>query len=404
MTGRKSLLDEVDEELALMAAEAADDPNDPLDGLVNAADLQPERIEWLWRDYVPFDTLTIVDGDSTVGKSLTMVDLIARMSRDAPMPDGSEAEPCAIVILNKEDHWNRVTIPRLDAAGADRVGSRRISFLKGKRKGTSQWESVVLPADIDWLASMITAAKKASGLDRVMFYADPLMAVVEDRVNSHSYHETMRALEPIHRLCGDTGCAFVGVRHLTKSNPSGKAIHAGQGSTAIFSTSRMGLMVAYDPDDDDDDINARARILSVVGTNLGPRRPSLRWKIQVVPLEMQTAHGPVVAQVPTVSWLGESAITADDIALISSGDRGPGTLVKAKLHKALRAGPARHTEVWSMLEAETNASESTRWRVVGQEISSGRILKARERRQNGLVWYSLPKDADRLDTVTKEVP
>jgi RecA-family ATPase len=296
-----------------------------MDGLVNAGDLKAERIEWLWKNFLPFDTLTIVDGDSTVGKSLTMVDLIARMSRDDVMPDGAQPEPCAIVVLNKEDHWNRVTVPRLDAARANRTGNR-IWFLQGKRKGSAQWQSVVLPADINWLAEKIEAVKKASGLKRVLFYADPLMAVVEDRVNSHNYHEMIRALEPIHRLCGDTGCAFVGIRHLTKSNPSGKAIHAGQGSTAIFSTSRMGLMVAYDPDDQSEEED-RARLLLVNGTNLGPKKKSLRWRVEVVSVETQQG----VDEVPRIRWDGESGVTADEIAMLNSGDRGPGALVKANL-------------------------------------------------------------------------
>jgi hypothetical protein len=380
---RKSLLDEADEELALMAAEAADDPNGPMSGLVNAADVKLERIEWLWKNYLPFHTLTIVDGDSTVGKSLTMLDLIARMSSDTPMPDGSEAEPCVIIVLNKEDHWGRVITPRLTAAGWDE-SANRVWFLKGKPKGKSQWQSVVLPADIDWLAEKIEAAKKASGLDRVMFYADPLMAVIEDRINSHNYHEMIRALEPIHRLCGDTGCAFVGIRHLTKSNPSGKAIHGGQGSTAIFSTSRMGLMVAYDPDDQTEEEH-RARLLLVNGTNLGPKKKSLRWRLDVVTVE--TEDGPTEA--PRVRWEGESSVTADDVAALSGGDRGPATVVKAKMHSALRQGPMLHVKLREMVEAETTASESTFWRVIRQETDGGRILKRREG-GNGLVWYALP--------------
>lgn len=44
----------------------------------------------------------------------------------------------------------------------------------------------------------------------------------------------------------------------------------------------MGLMVAYDPDDDNVDENARARIFTVTGTNLGPKKKSLRWEIEMV--------------------------------------------------------------------------------------------------------------------------
>jgi AAA domain len=383
-------------------------PEDPMDGLVNSADLEPERIDWLWQDYLPFDTVIVVDGDSTVGKSLTVIDLIARMSRDDPMPDGSFPADAAVIVLNKEDHWTKVTLPRLIAASAD-LAAGRIFFLEGKKRvvcGTcrkldcrnprhdkpqERWTSVVLPADIDWLAAKVRAVKEVTGCERVLIYADPLMAVIEDDVNTHNYHEMIRALEPIHRLCGDTGSAFLGIRHLTKTNTSGKALHAGQASVAVFSTSRMGLMVAYDPDDDNADENARARVLAVVGTNLGPKKKSLRWELEVV--EITTKQGPTTQ--PRVRWLGESDVTANDIALLASGDRGPGALVQTKLLGHLKDGPVRHGDLWSYLEAETNASERTRWRVLGILIDEGKILKAKD--HDRLTWYALPKHSTELE-------
>jgi len=147
----------------------------------------------------------------------------------------------------------------------------------------------------------------------------------------------------------------------------------------------MGLMVAYDPDDQSEEED-RARLLLVNGTNLGPKKKSLRWRVEVVSVETQQG----VDEVPRIRWDGESGVTADEIAMLNSGDRGPGALVKANLRAILRQGPVTHSEVWGALEAECSASERTRWRVIGQEVDGGRILKAREKRDNGRVWYALP--------------
>jgi len=367
---------------------------DRLGALKHPRKVETRRIDWLWKDWIAFDTITVLDGDSTVGKSLMMLDLIARMSRGGPMPDGAVPEAAAVIIVNYEDNWERVLVPRLEAAGADLDNGIRL--FKGKpSEAGNDYTSVILPDDLVELRKTIEAVKMVTRRDHVLVYVDPLMSVLSDETNLHNYHETLRALEPIHRLCGETGAAFIGIRHLTKANMTGKAIHLGQGSVGIFSTAREGLLVAYDPDDTTEQ-NARRRILAISGSNIGPKRKSLTFTITTRPTRLGdgTTQG-----VPVIAWGEKSDLSADDLAELTSGDRGPGAKVQAIIKRELKDGPQRHTTVFDAVIADSGASDRTFWRVMTREVDAGRVLKAK---YDGSTWYALRGQETELDVLARE--
>src|SRR6266851_2971574 len=55
------------------------------------AEWQPKAIEWLWKDRIPLGKLTVIEGPPGVGKSMMVLDLVARLTRDAPWPDGPKS-------------------------------------------------------------------------------------------------------------------------------------------------------------------------------------------------------------------------------------------------------------------------------------------------------------------------
>lgn len=70
-----------------------DEPAEPLAPvLVRLADIIPERFRWLWPGRVPLGKLTIVEGDPGLGKSLLTLDLAARVTGGALMPDGAVSD------------------------------------------------------------------------------------------------------------------------------------------------------------------------------------------------------------------------------------------------------------------------------------------------------------------------
>ena len=43
--------------------------------------ITPQDIEWIWRPYIPCGMLVMLDGDPGIGKSMTLVQIAANLSR-----------------------------------------------------------------------------------------------------------------------------------------------------------------------------------------------------------------------------------------------------------------------------------------------------------------------------------
>ena len=77
--------------------------------------------EWAWKPRIPANGLTLIFGEAGVGKSLMVLDLIARWTRGDPMPEtvGTSFKPITVGLYGCEDDLSSVVVPRLMAAGAD---------------------------------------------------------------------------------------------------------------------------------------------------------------------------------------------------------------------------------------------------------------------------------------------
>src|SRR5215470_30472 len=53
------------------------------------SDIQPEKINWLWKNYIAIGKLTVFAGDPGLGKSQGTLDMAARLSKGDNFPDGS---------------------------------------------------------------------------------------------------------------------------------------------------------------------------------------------------------------------------------------------------------------------------------------------------------------------------
>jgi hypothetical protein len=254
----------------LVAALAEDPPWSPRQADapigIRLSTVVPERVEWLWKDRIPFGKLTVIDGDPGTGKSTMTLDVAARVSRGVPMPDSSGGgSPVGVVILSGEDGLADTIVPRLQAAGADL--ERIIALTECTDRVGVEKHPPVLPADLD-------AIREAIGLvDAKLVIIDPLMAYLSDNTNSHRDQDIRRVLFQVAALAEETGAAVVVVRHLNKSS-SGPALYRGGGSIGIIGAARSGLLVALDPDDDS------RRVLASIKSNLGPRPKSLAFHLE----------------------------------------------------------------------------------------------------------------------------
>ena len=70
------------------------------------AENEQEAEKWLWYPYIPFDKVTLLQGDPGDGKSKLMLSIAALLSNGEPLPftDEEETEPMTIIYQTTYDN------------------------------------------------------------------------------------------------------------------------------------------------------------------------------------------------------------------------------------------------------------------------------------------------------------
>lgn len=87
--------------------------------LVRMSDVQLQEVKWLWKPYIPFGKLTIIQGDPGEGKTTFALRLAAACSSGVALPGMEIAEPFNVIYQTSEDGLGDTIKPRLIEAGAD---------------------------------------------------------------------------------------------------------------------------------------------------------------------------------------------------------------------------------------------------------------------------------------------
>jgi hypothetical protein len=104
-----------------------------------AADIAPEKIEWLWLGRLARGKHTCIAGEPGTGKSQLSISIIATVTTGGKWPCGEGQAPLgSAIILSAEDGAADTIVPRLIAAGADPhrvhiISTVRIERGKGPR-------------------------------------------------------------------------------------------------------------------------------------------------------------------------------------------------------------------------------------------------------------------------------
>lgn len=285
--------------------------------IVCAADVEPEPVRWLWCGRMPRAKIATLDGDPGLAKSTLLLDLAARISVGAALPDSDPFDgPQDVVILSAEDGVADTIVPRLKAAGADLTRIRLLTEV-----GTAEEARLPeLPADIPLLRELVLERRAA------LVIVDPFMAYLSSGIDSHRDQDVRRAMSQLKSLAEETGAAIVIVRHCTKGMGM-SAIHKGGGSVGIIGAARVGLLVAKDPEAPDSD----RRIIAVAKSNVGAIPSALAYR-SVTAEEYGCGR---------IQWEGPTGHAADDLAAApaSQEDRGALTEARAFLTDALKDGP-----------------------------------------------------------------
>jgi putative DNA primase/helicase len=119
------------------------------------SEIKPESLRWLWPGRIPLGKLTLLVGDPGLGKSLTTIDVAARVSRGIAFPDGQPCEPGAVLMASAEDDPADTIRPRLDAARAE---VNRVHTLEGMRITLFDNSTVERPFDLEAGIAMLEDA------------------------------------------------------------------------------------------------------------------------------------------------------------------------------------------------------------------------------------------------------
>jgi hypothetical protein len=232
--------------------------------LMRLADVEPERVSWLWPGRIPLGKLVTLDGDPGLGKSTLALSIAAPVTTGGKWPDGAVCEhPGGVLLLSAEDGLADTIRPRLDAARADVTKVHAVQGVPIDDEGTLRSPTI---ADIVALEAAIrdTGAR--------LLVIDVLMAYLPTGTDSHKDQDIRSTLSRVAAMADRTNCAVLLIRHLTKA--SGRdPIYRGGGSIGIVGAARAGLLVAPDPDDND------RRVLASVKSNLGPAPESLAYRL-----------------------------------------------------------------------------------------------------------------------------
>jgi hypothetical protein len=289
----------------------------------SASQLEHREVRWLWRGWLPFGNLTLLDGDPGLGKSMLTLDLCARISTGLPMPDGSPGPGVACsLVLNAEDGAEDTIRGRLESLGAARDRVFVVDCAENDRVAP-----VGLPSQ--WTAlNQVIAQHEAK-----LVVIDPVVAFLDRGIQANSDQSVRRVLEPLRQVAVRRDCAILMVRHLNKAG-GGQARYRGSGSIGFQGACRATWLVERDPS------APGGVVLAQVKNNLASRQPSLTFSLTAT----EATDG-----ARTLSWGGVSPLSADQ--LLAAARRGSGQSPELDracrfLEKLLEDGPQTTPVIW----------------------------------------------------------
>lgn len=206
--------------------------------LTPASAIQPKRVRWIWKDRIAMGTLALLAGREGLGKSTLGYSIAADVTR-GQLPGEYQGSPRAVLVCASEDSWEHTIVPRLIAAGADLDRIYRTEI----HTHDDMQINISLPRDF------AEVERAALEVEAGLMILDPLMSVIDSRLDTHRDREVRQALEPLKTLAERGRMAILGLIHHNKSG-STDALQLVMGSKAFSAVARSVHTCIPDPDDD----------------------------------------------------------------------------------------------------------------------------------------------------------
>lgn len=270
-----------------------------------------KKVDWLWKPYIPYGKITVVQGDPGDGKTTLVLNIAALLSQGSVMPE-SEVEPRRekIIYQSSEDGAEDTLKPRLVSAGAD---CSRIAFIDESINCLTLFSPDIEEAIRD------TGAR--------LFVLDPLQAYLGENSEMNRADGIRPAMKRLTAIAERTGCAIVIIGHMNKASGS-KSIYRGLGSIDITASARSVLLVGRLKS------NPAVRVMAQIKNSLSREGASIAFEIN---------------NNAAVRWIGEYDITADELLLGETQTDDGGKLSHATdiLQEILRIGAVPCSEIYA---------------------------------------------------------
>ena len=189
------------------------------------SEVELQEVRWLWKPYIPFGKLTIIQGDPGEGKTTFALRLAAACSSGVALPGMETTEPFNVIYQTAEDGLGDTIKPRLIEAGAD--------------------ENMVLNIieDTDPLSLSDERIEKAiTETGARLMILDPIQGYIGEDVDINRANEIRTVLKKVAAVADRTGCAIVLVGHLNKAKGASSQ-YRGLGSIDFRAAARSVLLV-----------------------------------------------------------------------------------------------------------------------------------------------------------------
>ena len=242
--------------------------------IISMDTVEAEEIKWLWKPYIPFGKLTIIQGDPGEGKTTFALHIAALLSQGKGFDGDTEPfEPVNVIYQTAEDGLADTVKPRLVTAGAD---CSMVKVIDDTEKALSM---------VDERLEIAIRETKAK-----LLILDPLQAYLGDRVDMNRANEVRNNTKKLAALAERSGCAIILIGHLNKGSGA-KAAYRGIGAVDFFAIARSVLLVARVPND------SSIRAIAQIKNNLDIEGETMAFQLDE----------------KGFTWIGEYDISADEL-------------------------------------------------------------------------------------------
>lgn len=224
-----------------------------------AVDVVAKKVRWFWKPYIPYGKITLVQGDTGIGKTSLMLKIVADATKGLKPPtqfqgrlcEQEETEPLTVFYVTTENGIDDTLIPMFDLYG----GKRENLYYQDEDEG-----HFVLNAN------EIRAVIKQFGAKLIVI--DPWQEFLDDITSSNN--DRLRAMIlDIQRVAKENEAAVVLCGNFSKAR-GGSDLDKGLGGSAMFHTLRSVLTVCEDPYGDGSVRILKASKMSFVGKERSP--------------------------------------------------------------------------------------------------------------------------------------